>query len=64
METSQDINGYIQRNVFPAIDIGPQAIYLNKVIKITTEGMYYHDQYIADAGEAHALLLKALRICV
>lgn len=37
---------------------------VREVIKITKEGFHYNGQYIADAGEAHALLLKVLRICV
>lgn len=33
-----------------------------EVVKITKDGFFYNDQYIADAGEAHALLLKILRM--
>ena len=33
-----------------------------EVVKITKDGFHYNNQYIADAGEAHALLLKILRM--
>lgn len=32
------------------------------VVEITPEGFFYNSQYIADAGEAHTLLLKVLRM--
>lgn len=35
---------------------------VREVIKITKEGFHYNGQHIADAGEAHALLLKVLRM--
>lgn len=33
-----------------------------EVVKITKDGFFYNNQYIADAGEAHALLLKVMRM--
>lgn len=35
---------------------------VREVVKITKDGFFYNDQYIADAGEAHALLLKVMRM--
>jgi len=35
--------------------------YTEEVIRITSEGFHYRGQFIADAGEAHRLLVDFLR---
>ena len=35
--------------------------YTEEVIRITSEGFHYRGQFIADAGEAHRLLVEFLR---